>query len=579
MVRIKEMVITKALILFLSFFLAVGLTAPYAFSDVSAVQNLSVGASSSSQVLPDSGNVTVNFKDVDITTVLHYLSEVSGIDIVPSPEVTGTVTMRLRDKPWAVALDVVTRNRGYVYSIDDEKGIIRVMPKAKLEDEEPISEVIFLNYITPGQESLMTIAERKNSIEKTSLQDYYEAKGLFGAIKQILSKNETVTYLKNSNALVVTAIPARIQKVKKLIAKIDKKTPQIMLETKIIEVSLDKNDQFGIDWNMVIEASGSRRPTTFPFTNAGLFPMLPGGAQRNFLPVNSGGDFNDTAFPQIDVTSLFDPTALATSGAMFAYGTLDFSQFSAVLRLIDEMDNTNIISSPRVTTLNNQLATIKVTNNFYLQKSIDSTDTARTITVEFETKARETGVILEVIPHVNEKNEITVDLHPSVSTVPTFEELEVSGAQNTVAMTFNSREAETQVMVNDGETIFIGGLISETTTAQEHKVPILGDLFGWIPVVGSAVKYNQDNVDKTEIVFFVTVHLIGDVADTINKSGSDNVYDKYCTGDNYHSNDKPVVKTGVLTSNSDTAEIPVDPFIVETKKKAFWDFRKKNDSN
>jgi len=95
--------------------------------------------------LPGDGNITVNFKEVDIKTVLSYLSEISGVDIVPTPGVEGLVTMRLRDKPWLVALDIVTRNHGYTYS--QEQDIIRVMPRSMLQTESAITEVIPLNYI------------------------------------------------------------------------------------------------------------------------------------------------------------------------------------------------------------------------------------------------------------------------------------------------------------------------------------------------------------------------------------------------------------------------------------------------
>jgi len=188
-----------------------------------------------------------------------------------------------------------------------------------------------------------------------------------------------------------------------------------------------------------------------------------------------------------------------------------------------------LISSPRITTLNNQKATIKVITNLFLQKQQKSTDSATTVTVEFEKDPREVGVILEVTPHVNDKGEISVTLKPEVSTTPTFTELELTGDDNTVSMQYNSRVAETQIMVRDGETIFIGGLIQDTLSKEDHKVPILGDLLGDIPLVGGIFKYEQDNVDKTEVVFFVTVHLLKDGKDSINSSKTISQYQKVFT--------------------------------------------------
>ncbi|RKY42969.1 MAG: hypothetical protein DRP85_01185 [Candidatus Makaraimicrobium thalassicum] len=530
------------------------------------------------QPLPKSGNITVNFKDVDIKTVLHYLSEVSGVDIVPSPGVESMVTMRLRDKPWEVALDIVTRNYGFAYSRDDEKGIIRVMPKSTLQTEEAVTEVIPLNYIIQDTSGTGGETEGRN-ISK-----------LLDALNSIIvaKSGERATFLPNANAIVVTAIPSRVGVIKNLIDEVDKKTPQIMLEAKVVEVTLDKNDQFGIDWNAVVTAAGARRPTTFPFTNSGLLQWLP-GTQSKFYPSNIAGQTNASfpaAYPGangIDVTVTEPP-----SDSLFLYGTLDFSAFQAVLRMIDERDDTDILSSPRVTTLNNQPAVIKVITNVYLQKQQKTTDTAAVVTVEFEAEPREVGVILEVTPHVNEKGEITVNLKPQVSSNLTFSELEVSGAQNTVAMTYNSREADTQVMVKDGETIFIGGLITETTTKQDHKFPILGDLFGGIPVIGGIFKYEQDNVDKTEVVFFVTVHLLKDGMDSIRASRTSVQYIKHyppASGSATEGNEdktgpaEPVViQRGQLKVTQKKVEVQTTPAGTGEKKKTykpFLDFREK----
>ncbi|MFQ5952372.1 MAG: hypothetical protein ACE5JK_03100 [Candidatus Omnitrophota bacterium] len=530
--------------------------------------------------LPKPGNVTVNFKDVDIKTVLHYLSEVSGVDIVPSPGVEGNITMLLRDKPWEVALDIVTRNYGFAYS--REETIIRVMPKARLQQEEPVTEVLPLNYVTRDMD--------ETGANITQLLD---------AINSVIVEKvgEKATFLASANAIVVTAIPARVSTIKEMVARVDKKTPQIMLEAKIIEVTLDRNDQFGIDWNTVVSAAGATRPITMPFTNAGVFSFLD-DAQRQWFPQKSitagaGADNQTEGFPFVGA-QLFDPTTgSADPGTFFQYGTLDFSQFRAVLRLIDERDDTDILSSPRITTLNNQTAVIKVIQNVFLQKESKASDTANTVTVEFETKPREIGVKLEVTPHVNNRGEIAVSLRPEVSSDLTFEELEVSGADNTVAMTYNSRQADTKVMIRDGETIFIGGLILEQTTKEDHKVPILGDLLGGIPVVGNLVRYEQDNVDKTEVVFFVTVFLLKDGKDSIETSESMPRYMKYYSEEEQKTSKErmeeaqrriegagpvqnfgPKVKMGVV--KTEKVQVPVAVTVEEEKKyKPFLDFRKK----
>lgn len=521
--------------------------------------------------LATAGNVTVNFKDVDIKTVLHYLSEVSGVDIVPSPGVEGTVTMRLRDKPWEVALDIITRNYGFVYSREGD--IIRVIPKAQLNAEEPVTEVITLNHLLreieikkeeEGEE--VTVETKQESIEQ-----------LMKAINAVLDarRGEKATYISSVNSVVVTAIPSRINAVKDMILAIDRKSPQIVLDCKVIEITLDTDERFGVDWNAVITAAGAQRPITFPFMNTGGFPLIP-SEQKNFYPTSVPSQ-SVADFPLTLLTAIAAPTA----NGLFQFGTLDFSTFTATLSLLEERGDTEILSSPRITTLNNQKATIKVIDKIMFQKSIESTEAARTVTVEFEEEdeAREVGVKLAVIPHVNEEGDISVNLLPEVSTNQGVEPLSISATDTTYSLTFSSREANTIVRVRDGETIFLGGLIKKDITKVDNKLPILGDLFGGIPVIGSAFKYESEDVDRTEIVFFVTVHVVKDALDSIVDAQSTVQYEKYIQDVQDGKADRfgSPIKQGKIKTSQKQVEVHTTPLEAEETKdaKPFLDFRKK----
>ncbi|MBD3426177.1 MAG: hypothetical protein GF409_02980 [Candidatus Omnitrophica bacterium] len=587
----KINVFRKAIAVFLSLFFAFAGSSMDCFAQMEMAPADAAGASAVKQPLPATGNVTVNFKDVDIKTVLHYLSEVSGVDIVPSPGVDASVTMRLRDKPWEVALDIVTRNYGYVYSSDQEQGIIRVMPKSQLRDEEPITEVVPLNHmireieLSKEEEGEEVVAQAK---QESILQ-------LMMAINSILDvkKGERATYISGSNSVVITAIPARITEVKNMIAKIDKKTPQIILDCKVIEIRLNDDERFGIDWNAVISAAGAARPVTFPFTGAGVIPWFGEGAQRHFYP---GTGFTDadattrtTDFPMIDKT-VFDPLALTYgTNSLFTYGTLDFSQFTATLSLIEDRTDAEVLSAPRITTLNNQKANIKVVEKIMLQKTQETTQTAGIVTVEFEkeSEAREVGVLLTVIPHVNEEGDISVNLLPEVSNrlgANGFETVQVGANLNAIALTFSSREANTIVRVRDGETIFLGGLIRENVTMVENKFPILGDLLGGIPILGNTFKYEAEDVEKTEIVFFITVHLVKDGIDSIKSSQTETFYNKFIvkgegvgSGATQKKGESNILKREELEETTETVEVYIDPAADKPKKgyKPFLDFRKK----
>ncbi|MEE9500215.1 MAG: secretin N-terminal domain-containing protein [Candidatus Omnitrophota bacterium] len=438
------------------------------------------------------GNVTVNFKDADIRAVLSYLSEVSGIDIVPSPEVTGPITLKLTNKPWELALNIIAKNYGYAY--EREKDIIRVVTLTSLKLEELSTEVIFLNYAN--------------------------AEEVQEGIKDMLTERGKLTYDSRINALIVTDLATNIYKVKHVIGRLDKKTSQIMIEAKIIETTLNKTERLGIDWNMVIALSGARRPTTIPFVafqpDWGLhskvipkfFPVGTTGTETVTTPqgdiVQIAGDTGD--FP-IDATlANFASRAFPFVGTdAFTYGTLDFSQFSLVLEYLKSRSDIDIISNPRITTLNNRKATMFVGRVHPYISKIDEDEDAGT--VKYEYKEKEIGIRLEVTPHINENGDIEVELKPEIKDIIGYQSL----TEWFSLPIFSTREAETQVMVRDGDTIFLGGMIKENMKEYTKKFPILGDLFGGIPLIGNIFKYKQESKSKTELIFFLTVHLVKDV--------------------------------------------------------------------
>lgn len=434
------------------------------------------------------GNVSMNFKDADIRAVLRYLSEVSGVDIVPAPDVVGTVTLSLTDKPWDVALDIIVKNYGYAY--EREGGIIRVVTLSSLKMEELSTEVVPLNYST--------------------------AENAQDAIKDMLTARGKMTYDTRINALVITDLATNIYKMKRVIYDLDKKTPQIMIEAKIIETTLNKTERMGIDWNLVIAASGAGRLTTLPWANwrtedlmpralENYYPFVQTGAPSYTLAAGSSDSFVSTGVSDFPTTrdGQLTPFPLVGPGA-FAFGTLDFTQFRAVLEYLKRRSDTDIIASPRITTLNNKSAKMFVGRVHPYISKMEKDDDNNEVTYEY--KEKEIGIRLQVTPHVNDNGEIDVELKPEIKAIVGYQAL----TEFFSLPIFSTREAETQVMVKDGDTVFIGGLIKESTTETSKKFPILGDLLGDIPIIGKPFKYTTDEKTKTELVFFLTVHVVKD---------------------------------------------------------------------
>jgi type IV pilus assembly protein PilQ len=189
----------------------------------------------------EAGNVTVNFKGADIRTVLAYISEVAGIDIVAAPDVKGIIDLKLTNKPWKVALDIIMRNYGFAY--EREGDIIRVVTLDRLKQEEAVTQTFPLNY--------------------------GKAKDIANAIKKLVSAKGKIKFDERTNTIVVTDIPTNVYKIGEVIEKLDKETDQVLIEARVIETVLGDDERLGIDWNIKFTASGAKRPITAPFNYFG----------------------------------------------------------------------------------------------------------------------------------------------------------------------------------------------------------------------------------------------------------------------------------------------------------------------
>ncbi len=427
-----------------------------------------------SHIPSEEARVTVDFKDADILNVLRILSLKSNVNIVTGPEVRGTVTVRLTDVPWDKALEIVLRTYGYVY--ERTGNVIRVTTRENLAGEELVTETFVLNYTT--------------------------AKEVEEAVKEMLTERGRIKSVPRANVVIVTDVATNLYKIAKVIQTLDKRTPQVYIDSKVIRTALGDTENLGIDWNIAGGiGTGPVRPSTFPFTadKNVQFPFPFGRFQESFFPQLASGtttirnerDFR--AFPQPGVSS---------TGA-FTFGTMDFSTFRAVLNLLRSRTNTKIVSNPRIVVLNNQTAKVQVGKEIGLP-TFERNETSGSFEVTGFTP-RDVGVVLSVTPHVNNADEILVDLKPEVSSFDGF--LPV-GTTNLSFPSFTTTEASTQVLIKDNETIAIGGLLTDAHSGTENAIPFLSEL----PLLGKIFRSKRETVgssnEKIETIFFVTVHII-----------------------------------------------------------------------
>jgi type II secretion system protein D len=275
-----------------------------------------------------------------------------------------------------------------------------------------------------------------------------------------------VNFDERTNTVVITDSMSSMEKIKKVMPALDLVTPQVLIEAKVVETKLDNDDKLGIDWTAVVTAFGAQRPMNWPFPNV------------------AANKYTTDAFP-------------AAPSTEFKYGTLNFTQFQAVLEFLSTRTDTNILSNPRIVTLDNQPASITVGTKWPVAQYTYNSEQAKWQVSGWE--YQDYGIILKVTPHVNKEGYITMDIAPQVSDKTgevTFDTAAVP--------VLSTQETMTKVMIKDGETLIIAGLLKDKTTETKHKIPILGD----IPIIGLVFQSNEKVLEKDDLLIFITPHII-----------------------------------------------------------------------
>ena len=422
------------------------------------------------------GLVSLDFQDADIRNVLKVLAFKSGVNIVAAPDVTGVVNIELKDVPWQKALNVILSTYGYGY--DRKDNIITVMTVENLKKY---------------REDTMSLESQEPLVSKTYALNFAKAEDVMKVIDKLVSKRGFINFDERTNSLIVRDLESNLELISGVIKSIDTVTPQVMIETKIVETDLTNTENLGVDWVLQGSISGAIKPTIFPFTESGPGGLFGNGGSTSFNPPS-------TSFASAPVPGLQSST---TSG--FSYGTINASQLSATLEILSQRTTTKILSNPRIVTLDNQKAKINIGLEYPEATYSFNASTGQQQVTGFTQLP--IGVNFEVTPHVNNAGTITLDLHPQISALKGTNTVD----NNQLPETTN-QEAETNVMVEDGKTLVIGGLITDQTNVTKTKIPILGD----IPWLGDLLFKNTNTVKtRSEVLIFLTPHII-----TVGKSSA-----------------------------------------------------------
>lgn len=400
--------------------------------------------------------ISIDFQDVELTHVFRLIADISGYNVVVSPDVKGKFSMKLADVPWDQALDIILRNYGLSKSI--EANIIRIAPTAILaKEEEEIARV------KESQEKSGNLVTRVYPI------NYANVTAMMQTIKdaKILTNRGFISVDERTTSIVIRDVDQKHEDYEKIIAALDNPTPQVSINARIVEVTDNLTRELGIQWGALI------KPT--PQTQIG-----------GSLLTGSLGDFTGKPL------SVNLPAAVgAGSGGALGIGYISASALRALdiqLSAAESIGKGKVISSPRIVTMDNQRAVIRQGKKIpYETISQDGTKT------EFVDAALE----LIVVPHITPEGTILMKVEVKKN------EADFSRTSNNVP-TIDTNEVETLVLINDGDTLALGGIYKKNETQDDSEVPGLGS----IPILGWLFKKELKKAETTEILIFITPRIV-----------------------------------------------------------------------
>lgn len=438
--------------------LAVLLAHPAAAQESSAMKQVGM-------VRTGAGTFTIDVEGADIRTVIKAIAEFGGRNIVVGKDVKATVKVSLRNVGWQEALRTILRSNGLDYT--EEGGILRVDEAARLNAEAVDRET--------ARAKQMELVPLETGIVKLN---YANAQELSAALQASLSRRGQIQVDKRTNSLIISDLPANVENVTRMAQSLDSTTPQIEITAKLVDVDAEALRGIGVDWRV----GGVSKYFKYPFGD----PQADKPIQ--LAPLNPNNDPNQGLFPDV-ATAIADPAATITYGVF----SKPWGELEAQLQLLEQNRKANIISNPRVTTVDNREAKILVGQKIPLIVQ----DVAGNPVSQLQT----IGIQLRVTPHLTQEKKIIMDLHPEVSDLST---------QSTVqgGVIINTSEADTRVMVDDGQTAVIGGLIRTNDSQVRRGVPVLKD----IPILGALFRSDNTVRQNRELIIFVTPRIMTDMA-------------------------------------------------------------------
>jgi len=399
--------------------------------------------------------VSVDFRETPIEDVIKSLAEQADIDMIKSPQVTGNVTATLTNVPLDEAIESILAVHGYGYIATES--IVRIVPQAQLAQQR-VKLVTTIYHI-----------------------DYAKVEDVVTALKEVLSSHGRIATNRDTNHIMVTETESQMELIDGFIQEMDRETPQILVEASIYDISCSDYLDLGIEWF-------ASRLTSFDSETGRV----------------SGGQ--TTPFVQGLFSAGISQAPYTESGLRF--GVLNENvEIDATIYAAQDKIRAKLLANPKILVVDRQAASIKIVSEIPYQELTQTSGGGNIGTTRF----KDVGIELTVTPYLTRDEKIMLEVNPVFSVQSGTVSMAIPAGLQTISTAqpiVDKREAQTQALIRNGQTVVIGGLRKKDTVQEIGKVPLVGD----IPWLGELFKFRGEKTVNSELVVFITPRIIAEAA-------------------------------------------------------------------
>jgi len=435
--------------------------------------------------------LSLNFQNIEVRALLQVIADFTNFNVVTSDTVTGTVTLRLKDVPWDQALDIILQSRGL--GVRKNGNVLWIAPKDELSAKEQLDLEAKKKVaeLEPLRTQSFQLNYTKAEVVAQGLNGQSQAQGGGGGgggagtqNTRILSPRGTVIYEARTNQLFVSDIPSKLEEIQVLIAKIDIPVRQVLIEARIVEA----DDSFGRSLGIKLGATDARgTPTRRGISIGGNYDAI--GVQTGQIsgPIDFQPNSQFVNLPANVATGFNGASAGSFALALFGASANRFLNLE--LSALEAEGKGNVVSSPRVVTADQTKARIEQGEEIPYQQATSSGATS----ISF----KKASLRMEVTPQITPEGNVILDLEVNKDS---------RGALTAAGPAINTKQVKTQVLVENGGTVVIGGIFQQDERNEINKVPLLGD----IPFIGYLFQNRVRTTNKTELLIFITPKIVTD---------------------------------------------------------------------